>query len=140
MNKDIVPTFPKIVGEERMDPAILQFVMQASIAAQTAKMRKLEESKVPVGSKSYSATIPDTVTVVKLGEPWISFTLINDGGSSVYVEVNSDEGLLDKTPVKAGESYTYNAEYPIIHTLYLQAESGGTAAVRIKGKVGKQQR
>ena len=126
-------------GEERMNPAVLSFIMQASMAAQMAKMRMLEESKVPTGSKSFKLTVTDSITELSVGlvEPWISFSLVNDGPSGVYVEVNEPGKLLDKVPVNSGETETVDMRYPIINIVYLQAESGGTAAVRIKAKTGK---
>jgi hypothetical protein len=39
--------------------------------------------------------------------------------------------------VNSGETETVDMRYPIINIVYLQAESRGTAAVRIKAKTGK---
>ena len=40
--------------------------------------------------------------------------------------------------IEGGETYSLNCDYPVIHTLYLKAESGGSTVVRIYGKQGRQ--
>ena len=143
-NKPIVPQVEivengKIVPETRIDPAVAQFIMQASMTAQLVKMRKLEESKVPAGIKTIPTfTVRDTPTKIPLYPPWIAFSIINDGPVyGVKVEINSEEGLLDENLIQLDETYTFNAGYPVIRSLHLQAEAGGTAIVRIKGTVGR---
>ena len=120
-----------------IDPAVMQFIMQASATAQLVKLRKLEESKVPVGVKPLKLTIPDTRTQVRLGRPWISFSLINDGAGALTVWVNDEGDPLVESMIASGETYKCDFEYPTITTLYLKAAPGTSASVRLYGKEGK---
>ena len=124
-------------GKQVVRPDILQFLMQAAQVSQLVKLRKLEESKIPTGTKSLpnALTISTTITRVKLSPPWISFSLVNDGPDRIKCEVNKEENILDATYINKNASYNLNMEYPVIHTIYLQAEPEGTASVRIKGKL-----
>lgn len=136
--------FPQItvngepVSEDRIDPAVAQFVMQAAQTAQLVKLRKLEESKVPTGTKPISRTIPDTVTKFSLYPPWISFSLINDGAGDISVWVNDEGDPLTPSMVLSGESFSLDMTYPVIKELYLKAASGTTAAVRIFAVEGQE--
>lgn len=132
---------PQVVDEEgkpkTVDPSVIRFIMQASATAQLVKLRKLEESKVPIGVKPLKYTVSDTTMEVQLGQPWISFSLINDGTGALTIWVNDERDPLVEGMVADGETYNCDMKYPIIHTLYLKAESGTTANVRIYGKEGK---
>lgn len=128
----------KPVPAKTIDPSVMQFIMQASATAQLVKLRKLEESKVPVGVKPLKLTVGDTVMEVVLGRPWISFSLYNDGDGALTVWVNDGRDPLVEGMVEEGETYNCDMEFAIIHTLYLKAAPGTTAAVRIYGKEGNQ--
>ena len=140
-------TIPKVeiiengipVSQERMDPSVIQFIYQAASTAQLVKMRKLEESKVPAGTKSLKYTVTDTVMKINISPPWISLSMINDGDSEVYISTNEDgeHDLLDQVPVKKNETINIGMQYPVLRTLWLKAEDGGSADVRIHGIIGK---
>ena len=126
-------------GEETIRPDIMAFIMQAAAAAQLVKLRKLEESKIPVGSFSIGLTI-NTKTHLRLNEPGISFSLINDGPNSVYFEVGTsrNERPVPRTAaVLSGETFSFNAGYPVIESITLDVEATQSAAVRIKGITGR---
>ena len=129
-------------GWERVDPRILQFVMQAAQVGQLVRMRRLEESKRVKGSDSDTLSLTTGVTRYKCFEPWASVTIINDGPDSIYHEINDPKDIYNTgTSIRAaklqsGESFTFNAEYPTIRSLYLRAVSS-TASVRLKAKVGQ---
>ena len=101
------------------------------------RSRKLEESKVPTGTKSLSLKVTDKTTKLNFGTPWISFTLLNDGTGSVNVEVNDEEKLLDECLIARGESWETDMRYPVIREVYLKAAVGETANIRIKAKEGR---
>ena len=126
----------KPVPQERIDPSVASFIAQMAQTAQLVKLRKLEESKVPTGTKSFSATVSTEIMKLSLSPPWISFSLINDGLGSVKVAINDKSELLYGTAIASGETYNLDFTYATIHTIYLQAVSG-TAAIRIKAKVGQ---
>lgn len=139
---DIIPPVEFVNGntgnEERMDPRVMQFVLQAAQLSQAVKMRKMEESKIPIGTKSVKYTVTDEVIELKLSPPWISLTMINDGASDVYISTNEDgqHDLLDQVPVKQNESFELNMFYPTIKVIWLKAADGGSASVRIYAKEG----
>lgn len=144
MSNGIVPSIKTIEnGREmpnaRVDPAVAGFIAQMAMASQLVKIRKLEESKIPTGLKSFSVSVDGTRKKIGLNKPWISISMINDGLNSVYTRLNSLEGPLieNGAVIKSGEPYTYDADYPIITCIYLQCASGESATVRIHGEEGQ---
>ena len=128
----------EVVSPERMNPSIIQFVFQAAQLAQMTKLRKLEESKIPIGTKSIKLTVTDTETTITLPRPWISFSLINDGAGTVYIKENDkDKTLTDGGGILSGETVTIDFEYPIIKRFHIVAALGTTANVRISGEEGQ---
>jgi len=130
----------KVRSDERIDPSVMQFLMQAASTSQLVKLRKLEESKVPTGVKPLKRTVTDTIMKLPLYPPWISFSLINDGAGALTVWVNDEADPFAESMIANGESYECDAKYPVIKSIYLKAASGTTAAVRIYGKEGRPQR
>lgn len=127
----------KPISQERMDPAVVQFIMQAAATAQLVKLRKLEESKIPTGASTYEWTITTTPMEIKLDRPWISFALINDGSGDIKMRINTQEGDISReTTVKNGGSIDWDFDFPIITKLFLVAVSG-TATVRVYAEEGK---
>ena len=125
-------------GREVVRPDVVSFIMQATATAQLVKLRKLEESKVPSGSKSIDYTVSDAGLVLRNDPPWISFSLANDGPNGVFVEVGDPSPhALDDGAVASGESYAFDAVYAVIERLDLRCSAGETAAIRIKAKVGR---
>ena len=131
-----------------ISPEILTFiaiddmaVRQAIATEQQIRMRELEESKIPVGTRSLKYTI-DAVRKIDISPPWISLSMINDGDSEVYISTNEDGeyDLLDQVPVKKNETFNLNLNYPIIRIVWLRAADGGSASVRIHGIEGKEVR
>lgn len=128
----------KIVGDERMDPSIMQFILEAAANAQRAKLIKLEEAKIPTGYKSIKVTVSDSTMELILDPPWLALSIANDSSSyGVYHSINDQSKLLDQTPVNANGIFDVKFDYPIIKKLYLKAESGGSAVIRIFGVEGK---
>ena len=124
-------------GKEVIRPDILQFLMSAAQVAQLVKLRKLEESKIPTGVKPLKLTVTDTIMEVGLYPPWISLSLANNGGGGVTVWVNTPDEPFEEGMVASGDTYSLDCTYPVIRTLYLRAEPGTTASVRVYGKEGK---
>ncbi len=140
-NGDIVIPSVEIDGvpssQERMDPAVMQFLMQASATANLVKLRKLEESKVPVRTVELRRTIGPITTRIYLNAPWISFSLINDGGGALTVWVNDEQDPMVNSMIVNGGTYNCDFKYAVIEAIYLRAAPGTTAAVRIYGKEGR---
>ena len=136
-SNEIASRVQEIAAEDQDDLAVMAYVVQVAAAIHLSKMRKLEESKIPTGVKPIKMTIPDTITKIQLGVPWISFALLNDGTGDLTCWVNDEEDPLQESMVLSGESYSTDMTYPVIRAIYLKAGSGTTAAVRIYGKVGR---
>ena len=52
-------------GEERIRPDVMAFLMQAAQAGHLARMRYLEESKVPTGAQSIDRTITKFTKIIR---------------------------------------------------------------------------
>lgn len=127
----------KVVSQERVDPNVANFIFQAVQTAQLVKMRKLEESKIPTGAPSFEWEITTTIKRVDLANPWISFSLHNDGPGNVKIRINTLGGDMSyETTVDSGEVLTRDFEYPIVTRLYLVTESS-TATVRVHAEEGR---
>lgn len=132
----------KPVSQERMDPNVASFIMAAAQAAQLVKLRKLEESKIPTGATMLRRTVTDSMTSLDLLPRWISFSLTNDGPGAITVWVNEIEWVDERADflldgmIPSGESLNVDMKFPVIHTLYLKANAGTNALVRIYGKEG----
>ena len=108
-------------------------------------LKTLEESKVPLGTKSIKLVVTDSVTVYDVYDPkssipsfpWISFALVNTGPNEVKIGVNGTFDLVSGCYIPKNGELTIDMVYPVIKTLYLQSEPGGTANVKIRGKIGK---
>ena len=137
---DIVPAMPKFVTDsgERMDPTIVSFLMQASMAAQLSQMRMMQEERKPIGYISYEFEVTYDIFTLNLLPHWISFTVRNDSDEyEVDWAVNHEEGLLTNAPLSAQGELDVDFEWPGIHTIYFKVtSSGGSVTVRIFGKQG----
>jgi len=143
MSNDLVPQVEvvqngQIMPNARVDPAVAQFIMSAAMAAQLVKMRKLQESQVPVTVKPRKYTVTDSVQEIMLSPPWISFSLVNATTAPISVWINDESDPLQEGMVLGGELFSIDMKFPVIHSLYLKAESGGTSIVRVYGKEGKE--
>jgi len=140
-SKDLI--IPDIVidgvpsSQERMDPAVMQFLMQASATANLVKLRKLEESKVPVRTVELRRIIGPITSRIYLNAPWISFSLINDGAGALTVWVNDENDPMVNGMILNGGNYNCDFKYAVIEVIYMRAAPGTTAAVRIYGKEGR---
>jgi hypothetical protein len=119
------------VSNPRMDPSVMNFIMMASIASQAVKVRKYVEDRTPTGLiQTFNVTATDDVAEVKLDYLAQSVSIINDdSANSVYVWVNS-RGR-PRHEIKHGETLDIDFEVHKIRYLYLQCDTGQSAAVRI---------
>ena len=127
----------KSVSQERIDPSVASFIAQMAQTAQLVKLRKLEESKIPIGAKSFEWIITTTIKEIEIGVSWISFSLHNDGPGNVRMRINELEGdISQEATIDSGEVISRDFEYPIVTRLYLVTESG-TATVRVYAEEGR---
>jgi len=127
----------KPVSNERIDPSVMQFIAQMASLSQLNRTRKLEEAKIPIGTKALTFTVTNTRLKVGLYPPWISFSLRNDGPGSLVVWINDAETPEMSNIIQVNEMYDCDMTYPVIRMLHLRAQAGTTASVRIYGKEGK---
>ena len=129
----MIPKIEVVGGQgERVDPGPLQFIMAAAQVAQQVKMRKLEESKIPIGNRSISLSLTDQMTEIKLHMPAKSYSVINDDATNdIYIVENDASKVLTSAPIKSRGEQHVNHDYPIIHAFYLKADDGTTANVRL---------
>lgn len=125
-------------NQERMDPAMVNFIMQSTATAQTVRLRKLEELKIPLGEISIDITVTSHTIIRRFTHPLISVSLVNDGPSDVFIEVNQ-AGYVNTTraPIQITESYVYNAGFPIIESISFNVVAGTSARIRGRGKTGR---
>ena len=125
------------IPQERIDPNVASFIMMAAQTAQLVKLRKLEESKIPIGVKPIKKTVSDTIMKLPLYPPWISFTLSNDGGGDVLLRINKLQGGDKGATIDSDETYDFDGTYPIVKKIFLVTEvAGTTATIRIRGLEG----
>lgn len=122
-------------GEERVDPAVMNFIMQAAQASHLAKLRKLEESKIPTGDISLEVAISSR-TIWRFEDPLIAFSLTNDGDPSIYVTMNSGGPLASSATLKVDEIWNYDGDFPYVNYLTLEPVSG-SPTIRLRARTGK---
>ena len=126
------------VSNPRIDPSVMSFIMQAGSLAQLVKIRKLQESTIPVGEEGIPITVSFQIYHIRLNTPWISFSLRNDGPGSIYMAINNASQLLKRMPINVNEAVNEDMKYPIITDLYFRTVVAGTvASLRIRGKQGQ---
>lgn len=127
----------------KMTPEVISAIKNIEAVEILQALLKGQKNMIPVGvvhnPGPYTVTYSAPARVECLPTPWFSFTLFNDGPDSVWVTVeappNADIGTLPLTPheVKAGEPYTVDMHAPLIRSVYLTADAGASATVRISG-------
>ncbi len=140
-----MPKMPEIIQtglpSQVDDPAVLQFVMQAVANAQLVRLRKLEDSKVPIGTLSFTRTITDSpwdIDPDDLDLPWISFSIINAGPGAVHVEVTSSEAMLNRSAlIPVGGTKNIDFGFAVITRVMFAAAPGTTATITVAAVKGK---
>lgn len=129
------------VSNPRMDPAVMNFLMLASVAHQAIKIRREIEQhnrKESFEGKLDTRTLDATNKLQWLTPterwpftPWVSVFLINDGPNAVYIRINRSEEI----KMEMGETRTIDhihAEERIKQVYYKCANEGETASVRVE--------
>jgi len=146
MNQNLVPTSRYSVDDPWGDSIMavlfgiaviscLQFVMQAITAVNSAQLRDLEESKVPVGSRSSDFTVGPKSLSISFDLPMISFSGISNGPGILRFKVNSGDKVEEESPVLPGQPFRADFTYPAIEEVYLYSDS--IARGSLYAKVGK---
>jgi hypothetical protein len=112
------------VDEEKL----LDLAFQIVVAEERAR---LAEEEKPEGKKEYyKLDVTNVPKRIRLERPCLSLTLSNDGNSSVFLIVNTDENYVWQE-VKAGETEKYEAGKPTIRDFKVRCEEGSTSVVRV---------
>jgi len=92
--------------------------------------------EVAYGTQSLKYSLTTSTKHLKFNPPWVSFSLINDGPDDIYISTTDVHDLTDEVGVKENETINVDMKQPVIKELWMK--SGGTAAVRIHAKLGKE--
>lgn len=144
MPEDIqVPTLPdlkitkdgKAVDTSAIDnyDSFMAFLMQASIAANTVKIRKYHEDRTSVGEvQNFALNVTPTPQEVKCANPSQSIYVVNDGPGEIYVTINA----LGRTATHlfVHDEMTDDFETHKLHRFYIWSTPGTVATARAKVK------
>jgi len=120
----------KKISSERIDPTVASFIMQSVQAVQLSKLRKLEESKIPIGTKTRVLDLTTRVNEYDISPPWISFTIANAGPDNAKISTLKMEGGHEsEADIDPGQVLNFNFNFPVVDKIYLS--STGTCQVRI---------
>ena len=130
------------VRNPRIDPGVMNFILQASQLAQVVKIRKelerqgrRESFEGKLDPRTLNAT-SETQCLELLERqpyvPWLSAFLINDGLDKVYIRINRSEWIR----IEAGETRTldYTHAEERIEQIYYKCDVGETASIRVEGQ------
>jgi hypothetical protein len=107
---------------------LLDWAVQLAFAEERAR---LAEEEKPEGKKEYyKLDVTSVPERIRLERPCFSLTLSNDGSSSVFLIVNTDENYVWQE-VKAGETEKFEAGKPAIRDFKVRCEEGSTSVVRV---------
>jgi len=136
-----VPTLPdiKIIDQDgkALDTSaidnyddFMSFLMQASIAANTAKLRRYQEERI---SKGITVNFPLTIGPAPAQEvgcpyPAQSLYLVNDGPGQIFVAINTLDG--DPTPLLVTEAFSLSFETHKLQRFYVWSAPGTVATAR----------
>jgi len=134
-----LPTFPdvKIIRDGKQvdtsaiddyDP-FMTFLMTASIAANTAKLRRFQEDRISKGkTQNYPLNITATAQEIRCPYPAQSLYLVNDGPGQIFVAINALDG--DPTPLLVNEALSLDFETHELERFYVWSAPGTVAAAR----------
>jgi len=139
-----VPTLPdlkiikngKPVDTSAIDDydSFMSFLMQASIAANTAKIRKYFEDRTSSGRTQNfpRLNITPTPQEVQCIHPSQSIYVVNDGPGQIFVSINALE--TDATPLFMHDEMSDNFETHKLYRFYIWSTPGTVATARAKVK------
>jgi len=121
---------PEIGREKFVRPEVLQVALLDEIAERLLEIRRLYEKP-----RGYVYPINITLTETRVLDfvsnfpytPLFSVTIINDGPDEVYPSIAIGQV---ETPLKPGETITFDVQSPRIEKLYLIVNEGKTARIR----------
>jgi len=134
-----LPTFPdvKIIRDGKQvdtsaiddyDP-FMTFLMTASIAANTAKLRRFQEDRISKGkTQNYPLNITATTQEIRCPSPAQSLYLVNDGPGQIFVAINALDG--DPTPLLVNEALSLDFETHELERFYVWSAPGTVATAR----------
>jgi hypothetical protein len=107
--------------------SFMAFLMQASIAANTAKIKKYYEDRRSVGrAPSYPiGNITPTQQEIPCAHPSQSLYIYNNGPGQIFVCVNSPSDF--PTPIIAGRGAYFPFETHVIERFYVWSDPGTVA-------------
>jgi hypothetical protein len=134
-----IPTLPdlKIIKDgKQVDTSAIDnydsfmtFLMTASIAANTAKLRRYQEDRTSKGKTiNFPLTITPTTEEVVCPYAAQSLYLVNDGPGQIFVAINALDG--DPTPLLVNEALDIEFETHKLERFYVWSAVGTVATAR----------
>jgi len=127
-------------GKKVMRPDILNFLMLASINAQTARTRReiekhnrTESFEGKLDSRTLDATsVMKCLSLIERWPftPWVSAFFINRGPDAVYIRINRSEEIKIEMGETRAIDYIHAEER--IEQVYYKCDEGETATVRVE--------
>lgn len=111
----------------------MAFLMQASIAANTAKIRKYYEDRASLGgTQNWDLNVTPAIQELICIYPAQSLYLVNDGPGTIFVKENNP--ARDATCVLVNEEMTTDFETHKLERFYVWSAAGTIATARAKTK------
>ena len=126
----------KLVDTSAIDnyDEFMTYLMTASIAANTAKIRRLQEDKTSLGrTQNWELNVTPARQALTCIRPAQSLYVVNDGPGTIFVKENTP-GRGDATRVLVNEEMTTNFEAHKLERFYVWSAAGTIATARAKIK------
>jgi len=129
---------PKIIADPgvRINPNIMQFIMQCANVSQLIKLREAVRETAPIQAtgiiERLNVSVTDSIHKIKPEKILIGVSIHNNGADSVRFYLNSTS-----TPamtLSVGETINLNFGKKHVALIYLECDGGGTATVDVKGQ------
>jgi len=111
----------------------MTFLMTASIAANTVKIRRLQEDRTSLGhTQNWELNVTSEMQELTCIHPAQSLYIVNDGPGTIFVKENTP--ARDATRVLINEEMTTNFEAHKLERFYVWSAAGTIATARAKIK------
>jgi hypothetical protein len=132
-------------GNERVPADVAMMVSLDDISAKMTmlvetmdKLLRLTQSSITTGFFSFTVPVTDVLQEITLNTYWMGFALDNAGPGAIRMRINTMEGDVSRElSIASGDGWWWDARFPVIRKLFLVANAGTTATVKLSGSEGK---
>ncbi len=131
MVPELTPTSP--TEEMRISKSPLEIVLLDDMAGQLSEMLEIMRKQVPLGRiDPFSIQVLTTEFVAhKIGWPWMSFSVTNDGPAIVEFFVNRIGQRA--SVINPGEVLNFDFKFPVVEYVWVKLQTAGTSNLRFFG-------